>query len=223
MDQHDRITVGGGLLGYRRKHNSFLRFCEQPPRKPTTHLLLLLNYLFCNKIFWTQIVIRSGPVILPRFQDPLMASMRYLVKNTASNRYWISLNQRTRGWAKSGNYSGGSSASGKTNVVDLIIRALEEYTKQVSVRLYTFFFRFENEDGSRCVKFTLLFTIIPAALPNFDAKADGNLAVPGKNFSIISISNKANKHCWFQFYQIPILIKRLSIFSKNSSVIKMKG
>ena len=41
----------------------------------------------------------------------------------------------------------GPPASGKTNIVDLISRALEEYAKETKIKQYTFFFRLEGENG----------------------------------------------------------------------------
>ncbi|MDF1753804.1 MAG: hypothetical protein P1U89_13570 [Verrucomicrobiales bacterium] len=41
----------------------------------------------------------------------------------------------------------GPPASGKTNIVDLISRALEEYSKEEKIKQYTFFFRLEGENG----------------------------------------------------------------------------
>jgi predicted Ser/Thr protein kinase len=41
----------------------------------------------------------------------------------------------------------GPPASGKTNIVDLISQALEEYTKEPECRLYSFYFRFESSEG----------------------------------------------------------------------------
>ena len=46
----------------------------------------------------------------------------------------------------------GPPASGKTNIVDLISLALEEYSKHRSVKLYSFYFRYENDEG-RVVEF----------------------------------------------------------------------
>ncbi len=43
----------------------------------------------------------------------------------------------------------GPPASGKTNIVDLISLALEEYTTQSKVKLYTFYFHFESDSGQR--------------------------------------------------------------------------
>ena len=43
----------------------------------------------------------------------------------------------------------GPPASGKTNMIDLITEALEEYTKSQEVRLYSFFFQFNHEKQGR--------------------------------------------------------------------------
>ena len=140
------------LLGYRRKE--LIHFSDfwttRRTCNPSTHLL---NYLFCNKIFWTRNCDCSGePVIsynvFGSFQQWHQCGIwSRILHQTGTGYHWIS---RQRGWAKSRNYSGGASASGKTNVVDLIIRALEEYTKQVSVRLYTFFSALKTKMEAMC-------------------------------------------------------------------------
>lgn len=46
----------------------------------------------------------------------------------------------------------GPPASGKTNMIDLITEALEEYTKSQEVKLYSFFFQFTDEEKQRCLE-----------------------------------------------------------------------
>ena len=72
----------------------------------------------------------------------------------------------------------GPPASGKTNVVDLIVRALEEYIKQASVRLYSFLFRFEGRSG-RTVEIRSEFQQNPLLLfPTLLQGENGTLSRP---------------------------------------------
>jgi len=74
----------------------------------------------------------------------------------------------------------GPPASGKTNIVDLISLALEEFSKLSRVRLYTFFFRFEN-DG-RVVEFRPKFRHNPILLFPTSSHKDGETTHPRQEF-----------------------------------------
>ena len=71
----------------------------------------------------------------------------------------------------------GPPASGKTNIVDLIALAMEEYSKQSSVRLYSFFFRFESEDDE-VVEFRPKFRHNPILLIPMSLTSDGPTTHP---------------------------------------------
>lgn len=58
----------------------------------------------------------------------------------------------------------GPPSSGKTNIVDLLAYALEEYTRQKDVRLYSFYFRFPGEDESEEVYLRNCFNMNPAVI-----------------------------------------------------------
>ncbi|MBF0280108.1 MAG: hypothetical protein HQM13_20080 [SAR324 cluster bacterium] len=72
----------------------------------------------------------------------------------------------------------GPPASGKTNIVDLITRALEEYSQHETIKLYTFFFQFSNEQG-RIVEIRSSFRHSPLLLfPLTLQKEDGTFSCP---------------------------------------------
>lgn len=61
----------------------------------------------------------------------------------------------------------GPPASGKTNIIDLMGQALEEYTKDQKVKLYSFYFRFgpdEEEKGGRAIEIWSSFRHSPLLL-----------------------------------------------------------
>ncbi len=173
------------LLGYRRKNTiHFSDFVNNLVEDPQTHLHTSSSIISAAiKYFGHEIVIRSGePVISYNvFKDPFsnginaVFGQEYCIKQVLD----IIESADKEVGPNRGIILVGPPASGKTNVVDLIIRALEEYTKQISVRLYTFFFRFENEDGSRSVEVHSSFHHNPLLLfPTLMQKADGNLSRP---------------------------------------------
>lgn len=72
----------------------------------------------------------------------------------------------------------GPPASGKTNIVDMISQAIEEYTKDNDVKLYTFSFVFPGE-GSRKVSFRSSFKHNPLLLVPISIKTnDGKIEYP---------------------------------------------
>lgn len=81
----------------------------------------------------------------------------------------------------------GPPASGKTNIVDLVTRALEEYTQHETIKLYTFFFQFSNEEG-RVIEIRSSFRHSPLLLfPLTLQKEDGTFSCPrGELFAQIN-------------------------------------
>ncbi len=74
----------------------------------------------------------------------------------------------------------GPPASGKTNIVDLISLALEEYSKHAKVKLYSFYFRFENNE--RVVEFRPKFRHKPILLFPTSLQLDGQTTHPRQEF-----------------------------------------
>jgi hypothetical protein len=101
--------------------------------------------------FGYEVVIRSGePTINYKvFQDPFGAGTNAVFGQEFCIQQVVNAIESVA--QESGPNRGlvlvGPPASGKTNIVDLISLALEEYTKQQNVRLYSFYFHFEGADG----------------------------------------------------------------------------
>jgi hypothetical protein len=74
----------------------------------------------------------------------------------------------------------GPPASGKTNIVDLVSLALEEYSKHAEVKLYSFYFRFENK--GRVVEFRPKFRHNPILLFPTSLQLDGATTHPRQEF-----------------------------------------
>ena len=143
------------VLGYTR--NKTLRFSEFMAafiEKPEQYLhtsATLLSEAITS--FDYTIVVRSGEPIISYdlFKDKLNngtnavygqeTAIKHLVdaidsagKETGPNRGLVLV---------------GPPASGKTNIIDLITFGLEEYTKESRVKLYSFFFEFQQHEGQR--------------------------------------------------------------------------
>ncbi|MBF0288477.1 MAG: hypothetical protein HQM14_11725 [SAR324 cluster bacterium] len=72
----------------------------------------------------------------------------------------------------------GPPASGKTNIVDLIAQALEEYTQHETIKLYSFYFQFSSDSG-RVVEIRSAFRHSPLLLfPLILQKEEGGFTCP---------------------------------------------
>ena len=146
------------FLGYSRKKtlrfSSFVEeFMEDPHDFLHTSSTLLSKAL---QHFGYKIVVRSGePIISYKIFEDIFSNgtnavfgqesaIKHLVdaidsagKETGPNRGLILV---------------GPPASGKTNIIDLIAQALEQYTKLNEVKLYSFFFEFNNSEKNRTLE-----------------------------------------------------------------------
>jgi len=86
----------------------------------------------------------------------------------------------------------GPPSSGKTNIIDMIIRALEEYSKETEVKLYTFLFEF-NHNGKK-VQIRSPFNHNPILLIPSSAYIHGKVIYPRKDlFNMIEEKNDGFK------------------------------
>ncbi|HXV63002.1 MAG TPA: hypothetical protein VEK15_20045, partial [Vicinamibacteria bacterium] len=83
----------------------------------------------------------------------------------------------------------GPPASGKTNIVDLVSLALEEYSKHADVRLYSFYFRFENK--GRVVEFRPKFRHNPILLLPTSLQLEDKTTHPRQEFFELVNSERA--------------------------------
>ena len=141
------------LLAYERKRTlSFSEFVELFLDNPDAYLQTSASIITdAIKYYGFNMVVRGGePVLSYRiFKDIFTNNINavygqeFCIKRIVDA---IESVEKESG-PKRGIVLVGPPASGKTNIVDLISRALEEYTKEKDVRLFSFFFRFRNESG----------------------------------------------------------------------------
>jgi predicted Ser/Thr protein kinase len=138
------------VLGYSRKRSlSFREFVEEAARDPHTCLHTSSSLIAeAVKHFGYDIVVRSGePTINYKiFTDPFSNGINEVCGQEFCAKQIVDVIESVG--KESGPSRGiilvGPPASGKTNIVDLICQALEEYTKQPGVKLYSFYFRFSD-------------------------------------------------------------------------------
>ncbi|MCA9784316.1 MAG: hypothetical protein KDC10_07375 [Calditrichaeota bacterium] len=140
------------LRYYRKNTMQFSDFVEllmaEPERVLVTSSQLIYSAI---KHFGFEIVVRSGePVVSYRIFKDLFAGginavfgQEFCIKNIVE----VIESVGKESGPNRGLVLVGPPASGKTNIVDLISLALEEYTKEKNVRLYTFYFLFKDDNG----------------------------------------------------------------------------
>jgi len=142
------------LLAYRLKKTiRFSEFIEGVMDSPLDYLHTSSSLISdAIKYFGFEIVIRSGQPIISYniFKDLFSTGVNAVFGQEHCIKHIVNVIESFDNEAglNRGIVLVGPPASGKTNIVDLIIRALEEYTKQKEVKLYTFFFKFPDPDGS---------------------------------------------------------------------------
>ncbi|MBU2645483.1 hypothetical protein KKI24_12320 [bacterium] len=203
------------LAGQKKKSLHFSDFMNDVVSDPYAHLHTSSSLISdAIKYFGFEIVVRSGEPILSYnvfkdlFSNGINAvfgqehCIKHIVDVIESFDNEASLNR--------GIVLVGPPASGKTNIVDLIVRALEEYTKQKSVRLYTFYFSFSNKQG-RTIEIRSQFHHNPVLLiPVTMQRSDGQIIHPRKEvFDFIKRqAGKQQEVLIPNFYQNATLDKR---------------
>ena len=174
------------LLSLRQKKTlRFSEFIEGVMASPLDYLHISSS-LISNaiKYFGFEIVIRSGePTISYNiFKDLFSTGVNAVFGQEHCIKHIVNVIESFDNEAglNRGIVLVGPPASGKTNIVDLIIRALEEYTKQKEVKLYTFFFKFSDSDG-RSIEIRSKFNHNPLLLFPISMPAeDGSMMQPRK-------------------------------------------
>lgn len=141
------------LLGYQRKRtlkfsefvNAFLETPEDYLQTSATCISEAIKY------FGFEIVVRSGePVISYNvFKDLFSNGINAVFGQEFCIKHIMNVIESAdkEVGPNRGIVLVGPPASGKTNIVDLVTRALEEYTQHEAIRLFSFFFQFSNEAG----------------------------------------------------------------------------
>ncbi len=136
----------------KRKSLLFSEFVEQFFQEPQIILKTSASVLLdAIKHFGVEAVVRSGePCLRYRlFQDHFTTGINAVYGQEFCIKRIVDVIESVD--KESGPRRGivlvGPPASGKTNIVDLISRALEQYSKETELKQYTFFFRLEGEKG----------------------------------------------------------------------------
>ncbi|MDJ0840844.1 MAG: hypothetical protein QNK37_30310 [Acidobacteriota bacterium] len=159
-----------GVLGYSRNRTlQFSEFVEEFIANPEGYLhtspTLLASAI---KHFGFKIVVRSGEPVISYdiFKDEFNNGTNAVFGQEFAIKHLV--DSITSAGKEAGPNRGlvliGPPASGKTNIIDLMSHALEEYSKQKSVKLYSFFFEFKSEDGLRTLEFWSPFRHNPVLL-----------------------------------------------------------
>ncbi len=143
------------ILGHSKKSSlSFREFVEETSNNPQQCLYTSSSLIAeAVKHFGYEIVVRSGePTINYQvFEDPFSNGINEVCGQEFSSKQIIDVIESVG--KESGPSRGiilvGPPASGKTNIVDLICQALEEYSKLPSVKLYSFYFCFSDGKDQR--------------------------------------------------------------------------
>ncbi|MDF1813403.1 MAG: hypothetical protein P1V20_14495 [Verrucomicrobiales bacterium] len=136
----------------RRTSLRFSEFVEKFIHEPETILKTSASILLdAIKHFDVEAVVRSGEPCLryKLFQDHFTTGVNAVYGQEFCIKRIVDVIESVD--KESGPRRGivlvGPPASGKTNIVDLISRALEEYSKEKKIKQYTFYFRLEGENG----------------------------------------------------------------------------
>ena len=206
------------MLGYTRKRTlRFSSFIEEFTENPHQFLRTSSNLLAqAIQYFGYEIVVRSGePIISYRiFQDIFNngtnavfgqeSAIKHIVdaidsagKETGPNRGLVLV---------------GPPASGKTNIIDLMTLALEEYTKQNEVKLYTFFFEFKGKNRNRVLEVWSSFRHNPLLLfPPILSKGEGDESVRPRQMLFDHVSRKHGGKLVFPTYYKNAVLDKCSL------------
>ncbi len=172
------------LLRFNRKRTlNFSEFIQEFLEHPQNFLQTSSSLITAAvKHFGFRILIRSGEPVLSYnvFQDPFSKGINAVFGQEFGVKQMLDIIESAdkEVGPNRGVILFGPPASGKTNIVDLLIRSVEEFTKQADLRLYSFFFRFEGQSG-RAVEVRSEFRHSPILLfPAMLRREDGTLSRP---------------------------------------------
>ncbi len=171
MDNDSEAFDLRNLLRYqRRKTMRFSEYVDQFIESPEKHLYTS-SMLIAEAVrhFGCKIVIRGGePVISYNiFKDIFSNGVNAVYGQEICIKRLVDVVESIS--KESGPNRGivllGPPASGKTNIIDLISLALEQYTKEESVKIYSFFYKFsDDEDPNHMVQVRSSFQHNPILL-----------------------------------------------------------
>ncbi|MCJ8328503.1 MAG: hypothetical protein HRT89_01670 [Lentisphaeria bacterium] len=209
-------------LRYQRKKalsfNTFVdNFLDQPDKYLHTSATIISDAI---KYFGYEIVIRSGEPILSYniFKDPFSNGINAVYGQELGIKAIVDAIESVEKEAgpKRGIVLVGPPASGKTNVIDLISRAIVVYTKQNQVRLYSFYFNLPGKDG-RNVQIRCPFMNHPLLLfPTIIHNEDGQSLSP-RSEMLEHLKNRPNG---FRSLTIPTYYRYATLDKRNQDIIE---
>jgi len=171
------------------------------------------------KSFGFEIVVRSGEpaVSYNVFKDPFSAGTNAVFGQEYCIKQIVDVIESVgkESSPQRGIVLVGPPASGKTNIIDLVSLALEEYSKHADIKLYSFYFRFEN--NGRVIEFRPKFRHNPILLFPTSLQRDGATTHPRQDFfEFVNRDRAGGERVVFPtFYQNATIDKRsLDIIEK---------
>ncbi|MFQ5561860.1 MAG: hypothetical protein ACE5FU_14930, partial [Nitrospinota bacterium] len=207
---------------HRRKDMPFSQFVELFLEDPTKFLYNSSTLIAeAIKYFGYKIVVRNGEPILSFnifkdiFSDGINAvyGQEYCIKKIFDVIESIS--------KESGPNRGivlvGPPASGKTNIVDLICLALEQYSKEESINLYSFYYHFEDtNDPSRVVEIRSPFIHSPILFFTTILKKEDGISRPRTELFNYINSTRPEHEKFF----IPNYFQNATLDKRNLDIIE---
>jgi predicted Ser/Thr protein kinase len=210
------------LLGYHRQENMrFSEFVEHFIKDPIPYLHTSATLIYeAIKYFGYKIVVRSGePTIRYNlFDDPFSGGINAVYGQEFCITQLVEVIESIG--KESGPNRGivmvGPPASGKTNIVDLIGMAIEVYTKQENVKLYTFYYQFKDKDG-RALEIRSAFLHNPILLFPVILKRRDNITHPRQElFDYINSKRRGDEKII-----IPTYFQNANLDKQNLDIIKL--
>lgn len=201
---------------YRRRSMSFTEFVENFIQHPEEHLLTSSNLISDTiKYFGFEIVVRAGQPMISYniFKDIFSNGINAVYGQDHCIKHIVEVIDSIG--KESGPNRGlvlvGPPASGKTNIVDLISLAIEQYSKENNVKLYSFYYQFTDvDDPKKIVEIRSSFCHNPILLfTNLLHQKDGVTKPRQSLFEYVNKLKKDNEKITFpSYYQTASLDKR---------------
>jgi len=212
-----------GLLSYTRRDNmSFSKFIELFLKNPERHLYTSANLIAdAIKNFGYDIVIRHGEPTLSYkiFKDIFSNGTNAVFGQESCIKQIVDVIESIS--KESGPNRGlvlvGPPASGKTNIIDLISLALEQYSKSKDVSLYSFYYHFADiKDENRVVEIRSSFIHHPILFFTTILQSSGGYSRPRQE--LFEYINKSRD--LFQKLAIPTYYQNASLDKRNLDIIE---
>lgn len=211
MENLDLRELLGGYTPRSLKFSEFMElFVEDPMGCLRTSSMLISQAI---RHFGIEIVVRSGDpsISYNLFKDPFSKGTTAVFGQEHCIKQIVDVIDAMgkESSPQRGLVLVGPPASGKTNIVDLISLALEEYSKQHDVKLYSFYFQFEDEEH-RVVEIHPGFRHNPIFMVPMRLQLDGKTTHPRQElFDFVNARRPLTERFVFPtYYQNGYLDKR---------------